>query len=140
MSVCLRKLPKIGLSVVPCALRAISIPLLRSGTATLPLLSLPYVRFICFADSAHVANLRFANEFLQCKNSQLYTQNSTAYIQLFYYIKNIAFYQNLAHFYTIKNTEVFVPFSSKFCKSNLYVSSRNYIFCNVITKATGLFL
>ena len=34
----------------------------------------------------------------------------------------------------------YLCFSSEFCNSNLYVSSRNYIFCNVITKATGLFL
>lgn len=46
MSVCLRKLPKIGLSVVPAFAY---IPPLRSGTAAPPLLSLPYVRFICFA-------------------------------------------------------------------------------------------
>ena len=48
----------------------------------------------------------------------------------------------------IRNTKVlcyekhgfYLCFSSEFCNSNLYVSSRNYIFCNVITKATGLFL
>lgn len=57
-----------------------SIPPLRSGTAAPPLLSLPHVRFICFADSAHVANLRFANEFFQCKNSQFsHTQLNLTY-------------------------------------------------------------
>ena len=48
----------------------------------------------------------------------------------------------------IRNTKIlcyekhgfYLCFSAEFCNSNLYVSSRNYIFCNVITKTTGLFL
>ena len=88
MSVCLRKLPKIRLSVVPSFAY---IPPLRSGTAVPPLLSLPQ-------SAAVRAGAHVNKRVLRSKNLQLYTQNLTAYIQLFYYIENIDFYQKRKDF------------------------------------------
>lgn len=97
MSVCLRKLPKIGLSVVPCALRAISIPPLRSGTATPPLLSLPYVRFICFAYSAHYRVFAKQNLAVQPHTTQSYISDFLIISKILAFIRNVRILCNEKH-------------------------------------------
>ena len=59
-----------------------------------------------FASSASQVPLTI--EFLRSKISQLYTQNATAYIQLFYYIENIDFYQKRKDFLIWKTRILFV--------------------------------
>ena len=130
MSVCLRKLPKIGLSVVSAFA---SIPPLRSGTAAPPLLSLPYVRFICFADSAHYRVFAMKKLAVQPHTTQSYISDFLIISKILAFIRNVRILCNEKHGF-------YLCFSSKFCNSNLYISSRKCIFCNVITKANGLFL
>lgn len=82
MSVCLRKLPKIGLSEVPAFAY---IPPLRSGTAAPPLLSLPHVCFICFAVVYAKLN-RIYSTFLLYRKYRLLSET-----QRFFDMKNTDF-------------------------------------------------
>lgn len=104
MSVCLRKLPKIGLSVVPAFAY---IPPLRSGTAAPPLLSLPYVRFICFAVVYAKLN-RIYSTFLLYRKYRLLSETQRFYAMktrilflcFFIYAEICAFFQE-DRFYVI---------------------------------------
>lgn len=104
MFVCLRKLPKIGLSVVPAFAY---IPPLRSGTAAPPLLSLPYVRFICFADSTH--NRVFAMQ----KLAVVYAKLNRIYLTFLLYRK-YRFLSETSGFCVMKNTDFICAFLQSF--------------------------